>query len=184
MDNVKTFNSGFFRERGYAYMTDVISQQQRLRFASIMLDLKQRNKLMYEGATNGVASEYYNNSFGGNHPEFELALREIQPRMETELNVKLIPQNTFARIYYNGGKLTKHVDREGLEYTLSITLYQNLGFDWPLWCIDNLGESVPITIAPGDGAMMLGTKLTHWREPLECTDDQFVVQLFMHWKKQ
>lgn len=101
--------------------------------------------------------------------------------IERVLGISLTPKNSYARIYYNDGVLGKHVDREGLKYTLSITLFSNLDNDWPLWCIDKKGTETPISIKPGDGALMVGTQLTHWREPLICNDDQFVVQLFMHW---
>jgi hypothetical protein len=174
-----------FNKLGYAYMPNILSEEEQLRFASIMLVMKEDGKLLFEGLdAQGKPSVYYKNSYGGNHPEFESALRRIQPRIEEELGITLTPSNSYARIYYNGSMLSKHTDRVGLEYTLSITLFSNLDTDWPLWCIDNEGTQVPITIHTGDGAMMLGTKLTHWREPLECKEDQFVVQLFMHWNTQ
>jgi hypothetical protein len=147
-----------------------------------MMVLKEENQLHYEAHnSDGSQSQFYGNSFGGNHPEFEDALRKLQPHIENELGVKLNAKNSYARIYKNGGVLGKHVDREGLEITLSITLFNNLDADWPLWCIDKLGNTVPIAIRQGDGALMLGTKLSHWREPLTCGEDQFTVQLFMHW---
>lgn len=185
METINTFNAKLFDNVGYLYMKDLLTEEQSLRFASIMLAMKEEKQLIFEGVdSQGKPSEYYKNSYGGNHPEFEAALRAIQPRVEEELGIKLSPKNSFARIYYNGSTLSKHVDREGLDYTMSITLFSNLDTDWPLKCIDKKGEEVPIAIAQGDGAMMLGTKLTHWREPLVCGDDQFVVQLFMHWEKQ
>lgn len=185
MEDNNSFTSKFFDTHGYLYSKNLLTEEEQLRFASIMMIMKEENKLLYEGVdAQGNPSQYYKNSFGGNHPEFETALRRLQPRIEHELDVKLNPKNSFARIYYNNSMLSKHMDREGLDYTLSITLFSNLDTDWPLWCIDKTGEGVPITIHPGDGAMMLGTKLTHWREPLVCNDDQFVVQLFMHWETQ
>jgi hypothetical protein len=30
---------------------------------------------------------------------------------------------------------------------------------------------------------MAGRQLEHWREPLVCSDDQYVVQMFLHWSK-
>lgn len=183
MENNNSFNVKFFRDYGYLYFKNILSEEEQLRFASIMMVLKEDNRLLFEGKdAQGNPSQYYNNSFGGNHPEFESALIRIQPRIEEELGIKLKPKNSFARIYYNGGTLSKHVDREGLEYTLSITLFSNLDNDWPLCCIDKKENQVEIPIQPGDGAIMLGTKLTHWREPLVCNDDQFVIQLFMHWE--
>lgn len=177
-------NETFFNEYGYAYLENILTEEQCLNFASIMILMKEKNRLSYEGITStGEPSTYYKNSFGGNSDEFEVTLREIQPRIEATVGTKLVPCNSFARIYYNGGILTKHIDRSGLDYTLSVTLLHNLDSDWPLWCTDLKGNNVPLVIKQGDGGLMLGTTLTHWREPLICNDDQFAIQLFMHWTK-
>lgn len=176
-------DKNFFKDFGYLYFKDVLTEYQRLRFASIMLILKQHNSLTFEGINSkGERSNFYNNSYGGNHPEFESALISVQSRVENEIGIKLRPKNTYARIYYNGGEMNKHIDRKGLDYTLSICLFNNLNQDWPLWCIDGKNNHVPINIKAGDGAMMLGSKLTHWREPLVCSDNKFLIQLFMHWE--
>jgi hypothetical protein len=174
----------FFNNHGYLYISDIMAEATRLRFASIMLALKEENQLQYEAYNqDGSRSQFYANSFGGNYHEFEDELRKLQPYMEHILETKLQAKNSYARIYESGGVLNKHVDREGLDFTLSITLFSNIEKEWPLWCIDKRGNTVPINIGVGDGALMLGTTLTHWREKLECVPDQFVVQLFMHWGK-
>jgi hypothetical protein len=170
--------SEFFAKHGYAYIKNVLTPEQCDNFSKIMLDMKNSNILRYEGA---VDSYHYKESYGGNHNDFEAALREVTPRMEEELGVKLKPANSFARIYYNGGTLPPHRDRQGLDYTLSITLSSTLSFEWPLWCTDKLGNQVPIFIHKGDGGMMLGTSMDHWRTPLVCDPEQYAIQMFMHW---
>jgi hypothetical protein len=175
-------DNNFFSEYGYLYLEDLLTKEVRLRFASIMLLMKEKNFLVFEGTDSmGNKNNYYNNSYGGNHQEFEDALISIQPIVEKELGFKLKSKNSYARIYYDGGELNKHVDRSGLDYTLSICLFNNLNNDWPLWCIDAKNNEIPINIGLGDGVLMLGTKLLHWREPLICKKNQFVIQLFMHW---
>ena len=111
----------------------------------------------------------------------EQALRDMQPRVEEELQVKMKVANSYARIYYNGGTLNRHTDRKGLDYTMSITLFSNLDKDWPLWCKDLEGNEIPLNIPMGWGGMMLGTTMEHWREPLVCEENQYVIQLFVHW---
>jgi hypothetical protein len=167
----------FFNKHGYSYIKNVLSDQQCNDFTKLLLDMKHAEQLVYEGGN----AAFYDNSYGGNHPEFEAALRELTPRLEHELGVKMTPANSFARIYYNGGTLHRHTDRDGLNYTLSITLDNTLDTEWPLWCIDKLGNEVPINIERGDGGMMLGTQMTHWRNDLVCAENQHLCQLFMHW---
>jgi hypothetical protein len=171
-------NAEKIAELGYCYINNVLTFEQCEHFSNIMLDMKKANILNYEGA---VENPYYKESYGGNHNEFEGSLRELTPRLEQELGIKMKPANSFGRIYYNGGTLPPHKDRSGLDYTLSITLRNNLKKDWPFWCEDKLGNHVPISIKKGDGGMMLGNSMTHWRENLVCEPDEYVIQLFMHW---
>lgn len=170
-------NSDLFRDYGYAYIREVLTKQQCDDFSNIMLEMKQNQNLRYEGGENS----FYTESFGGNHPDFEKALREVQPRIENELNIKMAPANSFGRIYYNGGTLNPHKDRPGLDYTLSITLRSTLDKDWPLWLTDKQGNNLPLHIAEGDGGIMYGTGMTHWRDPLVCAPEQYAIKLFFHW---
>lgn len=172
-----------FQKLGYAYFENILTDEMCTRFAELMMEMKETGTgVNFEGKSDSNPNSFYNQSWGGNHPEFESTLRNhVQPRLEKELGLKLKPANSFGRIYYNGGTLDRHVDRSGLDYTMSITLYSNLDESWPLWCIDREGNEVPLHIDRGDGGIMYGTTMTHWREPLACRDDQYVIQLFMHW---
>lgn len=173
-----------FNKLGYCYFTNVLTPKMCTDFTNLMFELKNNGQVRFEGKTNDNPNSFYNKSWGGNHPEFENALRNhVQPQIEEVLQIKLLPRNSFGRIYYNGGTLDRHVDREGLDYTLSISLDSTLNFDWPLWCIDLEGNGAAISIANGDGGFVYGTKMTHWRDPLVCGEDDYVVQLFMHWYK-
>jgi hypothetical protein len=168
-----------FAKTGTAYIKNVLSEDLRKRFVDLMFQMKADGLARHEGG----ADSFYTESFGGNHAEFEDALRLVQPAIEAELGVQMKPANSFARIYCNGGTLKPHMDREGLDYTLSITLRHNLDFQWPLWVIDNEGQTQYFNIKEGDGAMVLGRTQTHWRNNLFCRADQHSVQLFMHWSK-
>lgn len=168
-----------FAKTGTAYISNVLPEDLRKRFAELMFQMKADGIAKYEGGDGA----FYGASFGSNHPEFEDALRAVQPMVEAELGVALKPANSFGRIYCNGGTLKPHTDRQGLDYTLSITLRHNLDFEWPLWVIDNEGQTKSFHIKEGDGAMVLGTTQSHWRNDLHCRADQHSVQLFMHWTK-
>lgn len=170
--------SDFFKEFGYVYLDNVLTLEQCEQFSVIMLNKKNSSRLTYEKT---VDSRMYQESYGGNDPLFEQALRDITPRMEEELQVKMKPANSYCRIYYNGATLRPHKDRVGLDYTLSVSLFSNLKTPWPLICIDRKENTVPIDIAIGDGGMMYGTEINHWRDNLICEPDEYIIQLFMHW---
>ena len=109
-------------------------------------------------------------------------------------NVKF--ENTFIRMYRNGNDLKIHTDRPGLDITLSACVYTNLTAEWPMYVsnilIEGPWESVadPEALkedfdtahtAVGTGVACLGTQAAHWRDPLVCGADQYVIQVFYHW---
>lgn len=171
-------NNQFFKEFGYAHINNALTLTQCNEFSNIMLAKKNNNQLGYEKSINAAM---YQESYGGNDQLFESALREVTPRLEEELQIKMIPANSYARIYYNGSTLKPHTDRIGLDYTISISLFSNLTKPWPLMCTDRKGNIVPIDIGIGDGGIMHGTEINHWREDLTCGVDEYIIQLFMHW---
>jgi hypothetical protein len=171
-------NNEFFEEFGYVYLSNVLTPAQCEVFSDLMLSKKKNEELRYEKT---VDSFMYQESYGGNDQLFERTLRNLTPRFEDELKVKLIPANSYCRIYYNGATLKPHRDRVGLDYTLSISLFSNIKTEWPLMCIDRKGNTVPININIGDGGMMYGTEINHWRENLVCDLNEYTIQLFMHW---
>jgi hypothetical protein len=168
-----------FDEYGYAYLENIISEQLCENFTKIMLEYKNNNKLIFENISN---SDMYKNSYGtGNIPEMESFLKEITDELLSYFDLSCKISNSYTRIYYNGGTLKPHVDRPGLDYTLSITLFSNLKKEWPLYAIDKKGNQIKSNINRGDGLLILGTKMQHWRDQLICADDEYVVQLFLHW---
>jgi hypothetical protein len=90
--------------------------------------------------------------------------------------------NTFIREYKTGSFLSKHVDRDDIGITLSICLYSNIDKEWPL-CAEIDGKDFCKNTEIGDGLLLLtGNKTVHWRDFLECNEDEYVLQFFVHWK--
>lgn len=171
----------FFNEYGFAYLENIISEDLCNNFTNIMLDFKEKNKLAFENISN---SDMYKNSYGrGGITEMEDFLQKLTPILTERLNLKVKPSNTYARIYYNRSTLKPHVDRPGLDYTMSITLFSNLKNDWPLVTIDKLGNEVRCNINRRDGLLIHGTEMKHWRDDLTCAEDECVVQMFLHWTR-
>jgi hypothetical protein len=121
----------------------------------------------------------------------ETLLLKLQPVMEKQTGLKLIPNYSYARIYKNGDILKRHKDRFSCE--ISTTL--NLGGEpWPIYVdptgsdnvIDeyknvmnpNAPKGVKVDLKPGDMLVYRGNLLEHWREPFQGQD---CAQVFLHY---
>jgi hypothetical protein len=120
----------------------------------------------------------------------ETLLLSVQPIMEKQTGLKLIPTYSYARIYKKGDVLHRHKDRFSCE--ISTTL--NLGGDkWPIYIepnpkMGNLVEGkgyitdntkgIKVDLKPGDMLVYRGNLLEHWREEFDGKD---CVQVFLHY---
>jgi hypothetical protein len=120
----------------------------------------------------------------------ETLLLLVQPIMEKQTGIKLIPTYSYARIYKKGDILHRHKDRFSCE--ISTTL--NLGGDkWPIYIEPNpkMGElvegkgyisdntkGIKVDLKPGDMLVYRGNLLEHWREEF---DGQDCGQVFLHY---
>jgi len=128
-------------------------------------------------------TRYYKNSFGGSTPGSWECLKRFTPLAEELSGKKLKPANPYCRIYNNESTLNPHKDREGLDWTISVCLFTNIKHDWPLIVKGEEGNLEFPTIT-GEGSLVAGRTLEHWREPLECGSDEYVVQMFLHWSEE
>jgi len=124
----------------------------------------------------------------------ETLLLKLQPLMEKETKLQLIPNYSYARIYKKGDILKRHKDRFSCE--ISTTL--NLGGDpWPIYLdptgsdnvIDeykqiyrpNPPKGIKVNLKPGDMLVYRGNLLEHWREPFEGEE---CAQVFLHYNNK
>jgi len=120
----------------------------------------------------------------------ETLLLAVQPIMEKQTGLKLIPTYSYARIYKKGDVLKRHKDRFSCE--ISTTL--NLGGDsWPIYIepnskmggliegkgyISNNTKGIKVNLKPGDMLVYRGNLLEHWREEFNGKD---CAQVFLHY---
>jgi hypothetical protein len=120
----------------------------------------------------------------------ETLLLAVQPIMEKQTCLKLIPTYSYARIYKKGDILDRHKDRFSCE--ISTTL--NLGGDeWPIYIEPNYkkgkfiegrgyvsdnSKGIKVDLKPGDMLVYKGNLLEHWREKFEGED---CAQVFLHY---
>ncbi len=159
------------------FLEKLFDEERCDKLSKILMDYHNRGKLSFEGN-----NQHYKNSFGASLPEFNAILNELTPLVKektgyTNLSVK----NSYSRIYFNNSVLKKHVDRKGLDVTMSVCIFDNTGKDWPLYVVTEDGVKSAVTKV-GDGVMILGTKMEHWRDNMTCAEDQMVMQVFFHWE--
>ena len=122
----------------------------------------------------------------------ETLLLAVQPIMEKQTGLKLIPTYAYARIYKKGDVLHRHKDRFSCE--ISTTL--NLGGDeWPIfiekdpkkgglkdgkYVTDNT-KGIKVILKPGDMLVYKGNLCEHWRDAFGGTD---CAQVFLHYNNK
>ena len=103
-------------------------------------------------------------------PVMETLLMKVLPVMQKEIDLKLVPTYSYARIYKHGDILHKHKDRPSCEISTTI----NLGGDkWSIFV-----EGTEVLLDVGDMLVYSGCELEHWREPLE---GNTCAQVFLHY---
>ena len=142
-------------------------------------------KIIAAYTSNKLAAEtdikYYKNSYGGNIDEnWELCNRFL-PLVEEKTGLKLKVANPYCRIYNNESTLNPHIDRTGLDWTISICLFTNITYDWPLEVKVTHWDIEKFPTKTGFASLVNGGVLEHWREPLQCDEEQYVIQLFLHY---
>jgi hypothetical protein len=163
----------------HIFFKDLFTKERCDFLSKILLEKYNEGKTFFEG--NG---EFYGNSYGiGSIPEYEEVLKELTPLIIEKTGYSNISiENSYSRVYFNGSLLGKHIDREGLDITLSVCTYSDINKPWPLYvrCTDGVVREFETGV--GDGALILGTKMEHWRDPLVCEEGQKVLQSFFHWR--
>ena len=122
----------------------------------------------------------------------ETLLLTVQPIMEKQTGLKLIPTYAYARIYKKGDVLHRHKDRFSCE--ISTTL--NLGGDeWPIFIekdskkgeikngnyITENTKGTKVILNPGDMLVYKGNICEHWRETFE---GENCAQVFLHYNNE
>ena len=104
----------------------------------------------------------------------EALLRAFWPTVRAHAGTDIWPTNSFARVVFNGGELQEHVDRPGLDWTVSI----NVCRDEP-WYIEANVDGEWLRFNDGKHAVLMeGIKYPH-RRPVYC--GKYAYQLFLHY---
>lgn len=111
----------------------------------------------------------------------DMILQDLKPKIEKKIEIELVENYTYTRIYKTGNELTRHFDRPSCE--ISGTL--NLGGDnWPIF-LDPTGgkdeKGISVNLNAGDILIYRGNDLEHWREPFT---GEKCAQVFLHYNSE
>lgn len=99
------------------------------------------------------------------------------PKLSKLVGQLVLPTYSYARVYANEDKLTKHTDRPSCE--LSVTLHLGSdGTEWPIYFTKPNGEVKSVELKPGQAAVYLGMNSEHWRDKFT---GQHYGQVFLHY---
>jgi hypothetical protein len=110
---------------------------------------------------------------------FESLLLYVKPIMERVTGKKLHPTYSYARIYYNGATMSKHIDRPSCQYSATMAISVDETGPWDIWMKNFHGDAKPLSLNVGDMVVYRGDKLEHWREEPYKGNRQ--VQCFLHY---
>lgn len=112
------------------------------------------------------------NAFSWYSPIFfeSLSTTIIKPAVENIVGEELWPTYSYARIYYNGAKMPRHVDRSASEYSVTMCVSVDQNHKWNIGVKTIHGENIYIDQSPGDIVIYKGNELEHWRDSYTGTE--------------
>jgi len=134
--------------------------------------------LMLKGAYGIGDDPQVPGSMGVSHGEFacETLLETLWPVVEQSVGEELFPTYSYSRLYVNGNKLEKHIDRPSCEVSVTIQLGRSHHYAWPIY----VGER-RYDMAEGDGVIYSGCDVEHWRNECDGPPGYYSGQVFLHY---
>lgn len=169
-----------FKDEGYQVVRNVLSKE-------LLLHLKTEFEILrdvvYFKNKVDINDKYH---FGdGQSPNsfpiysaifFESLAINLNPLMNDIVGLNLFPTYTYARMYYKGSILKKHVDRPSCEYSTTICIDST---DlWDFYVLGRDGKEKVIQLNPGDMCVYSGCEIEHWRNPYM---GERQIQCFLHY---
>ncbi len=109
----------------------------------------------------------------------EMMLNQCRPGIEAIVDRALEPAYAFWRIYRRGAELTRHVDRNACEISVSLPIHSSpTDAPWPIFVQDLQGVKTGVALHEGSGIVYQGCKIPHWREPFA---GELQYQVFLHY---
>tara|TARA_Y100001937_G_scaffold86310_1_gene116757 strand:- start:44 stop:748 length:705 start_codon:yes stop_codon:yes gene_type:complete len=171
-----TYNQ-FFEENGYFILEELYDPQKLYheppKERGVMKwygkKLKNYHHTEVESQVEGSLARYL-------HPQYHKIHSDIRRTLEKFIGRKLYNTYYYDRFYFAGQELTRHVDRDACEISVSVHVSSNINQEWPFFIktqdrykdstkreIIEYGKEVSINLKPGDGIVYKGCERPHWR---------------------
>ena len=127
------------------------------------------------------------------HPQYRTIHSSIRFKLEKIIGRDLYNTYYYDRYYFAGQDLTKHVDRDACEISVSIHIGTNLkgkDADWPFCIQTPSGDVSSLILQPGDGVIYKGCERPHWRDEMTrkkyffSRGERYYHQIFFHYVLQ
>lgn len=112
--------------------------------------------------------EMVDNSFSWYSPLIVEALSDslIKEVVEQVIEEPVYPTYSYARIYYEGAEMKRHIDRSSSEFSVTCCIdIDKTNEKWNLGVETIEGDKIYIDQDPGDIMIYRGNDLFHWRDP-------------------
>jgi len=156
----------------------------------IKYERKGKTKFIPEDGVKGALARY-------NIPKYKEVHFLIKKSIEKILGMDLYPTYFFDRFYFEGHHLTRHVDRQACEVSVTLQISSNHPNDpWPIWFdLPDRSEKC-VLMDDGDAVIYKGCEREHWRDALPSRynktqrfwrkvkrlyDDTYHHQIFLHY---
>ena len=169
-----------FRKNKYEVVRNVLSQD-LINYININFEIHENANYFFRQPTlenpYPFGDEQSPNSFawyGSIHSE--ALLQFLKPTIEQITDTELYESYSYARNYYRGAILEKHIDRPSCEYSATICISKDA--DWEIFIENDDGVTTGVELYPGDMIVYRGDLLRHWRNPYQGKTHR---QLFLHY---
>ena len=89
----------------------------------------------------------------------------IKDIVQNTVGQEVYPTYSYARIYYKGSQMFRHVDRSSSEFSVSLCIDTDTRIDpWPLEIETKDKKIIKVIQKPGDLVIYKGNNLYHWRQ--------------------
>lgn len=168
--------SQLFRERGYAPLGDLIHP---FHIAALR---RYYRYLIRTGAIRLGDRQSRRRYVAYNEPVAHFFHHDIAAALSTIAGEPLKPSYVYLASYLSGSELKKHTDRDQCEFSVTLCLDFSpeplLETPWPIRLVTPTG-TVTVYQALGDGLAYRGTRLPHYRSPLDA--GQTSTSIFFHY---
>jgi hypothetical protein len=165
--------------QGVARIDNVINPEQRKKIKEAIINAFNNKILTLEDD-----AAHYKNSYGtASLPQVDEIYSVLTPLVSSITGLELAKENSYSRIYNEGSTLNRHLDREGLDITVSMQIDNSTGLPQPIFCQNYSGDVMEASLNDGDMVILRGRDLYHWRNPLQtAVQGGQLICSFFHWK--